>query len=177
MGRTPEQLAEDKIYVLKEVGEKLGPFTAAVDSRKGIIEVFAKDLDVEIGDKLSRPVSSTKEEIYAVLDVHYENVTHDVFASYELDVKREGAPEKPQWNSAPTIHINNSQGIQIGNHNVQSVINMLQELVSEIDKIDAPSEQKIEAKNRLLAFLRHPTVSSVLGGAAGGLASELANKT
>lgn len=176
MGRTPKQLAKDKIYILKEAGEKLGPFTAAVDSRKGVAEVFVKDLDVEIGDKLSRFISATKEEFYLVLDVHYESVTHEVFASYELDVRREGAPEKPKWNNSPTIHINNSQGIQIGDHNVQSVINMLQELVSEIDKADAPNEQKLEAKSRLLAFLSHPTVSSVLGGAAGGLASELANK-
>lgn len=177
MEQTPKALAEDKIYVLKEVGEKLGPFTAAVNSRKGIIEVFVKNLDVEVGDKILRPISSVKEEIYAVLDVHYESVTHGVFASYELDVRREGAPEKPKWNSSPTIHISNSQGIQIGDHNAQSVVNMLQELVSEIDKADAPNEQKTEAKNRLFAFLSHPIVSSVLGGAAGGLASELANKT
>ncbi len=178
MGRTVDALAEDKIFVLKSSGERLGPYKAAVDSQKNIVEVFTKELDAEAGDKLLRPTAPNREEIYEIIDVHYESLTHGVFANFQLDVKRQGAPEKPVRGSVSnTYNISGYQNIQIGDHNVQSIMNMLQSLITEIDKADATPEQKVDAKNRLQAFLAHPLVTSIMGGAAGSLAGDLTSRT
>lgn len=177
MGRTPKALAKDKIFLLKDGADRLGPFVGAVDSRTGRIEVFVDDLDANTGDKIARPTAPNKEETYEIVDVHYEVPIHRTFPKYILDVKRQGTPEKPSWRGAPTINISNSQGIQIGDYNAQSVVNMLESLAAEIDKVDAPEDQKVEAKSRLQGLLSHPLVVGVLGSAAGGLAGELTNKS
>jgi hypothetical protein len=171
MGKTIEDLANDTVYIQKSDDTKLGPYKAAVNSKKAEVEVFADHLDIEVGDKLLRPApfGLDKEEVYEVLDIHYEVPIADVFAPFLLEVKKQGSPEKQKWNSAPTFNITGAQNIQIGDHNAQTVINVFNSLATEIDKSDAPEEQKKEAKQRLQAFLSHPIVSNALGGATAGI--------
>jgi hypothetical protein len=176
MGKTPDALAKDKIYIQKSDSTKLGPYKADVDSKKGEVEVFVKDLDAEVGDKLLRPTSLGKEEVYEVLDIHYEIPIAKVFAPFMLEVKRQGSPEKQKWNSSPTFNITGAQNVQIGDHNAQSVINVLNSLAAEIEKSDAPEEQKKEAKQKIQELLSHPIVSNALGGAAAGLITGLLGK-
>lgn len=173
MGRTPEQLAEDKIFILKANGERSGPHKAAVNSRSNRIEVFNNEIDAEVGDTVLRPTAPRREEVFTVVDVHYKSVTHGVFAPFELDVKRQGAPERARAGEVSNIYNTNSQNVQIGDYNVQNVMGMLQGLVSEIDKADVPAEQKNEARRRLQELLTHPVVTSIMGGAAGSLIAKL----
>lgn len=67
------------------------------------------------------------------------------------------------------ITISNSSGVQISSGNTQTVIDSLKLVVSAIDSINFPDEDKQEAKKQLDAFLRHPLVTSVLGGVSGGI--------
>ncbi|GFH62607.1 MAG: hypothetical protein ZNDK_0378 [Candidatus Desulfovibrio kirbyi] len=66
----------------------------------------------------------------------------------------------------------NGQG-QVGNNNVQNIENSIMQLKDMIDNADAPTEQKIEAKSCLQKFLEHPLVCSVIGGAVGGITSNI----
>lgn len=177
MSKTPDALAGDKVFIIKSSGERLGPYQAAVDSRKNIIEVFYKSLDADIGDQVERPTSPGRIETYVIVDVHYEKETHGVFAPFELDVKRQGAPDRPNRGSVNnTYHISDSQNIQIGDHNAQNVINVMQSLVSEIEKADATPEQKAQALKHLQTFLAHPLVASITGGATGALLGAISSK-
>lgn len=178
MGRTVEDLADDKVVVVKSTGERLGPFKAAVDSRKGIIEIFNKRLDTDVGDTVERTVPPNRTEVYKILDIHYEAETHDVFAPFTLEVQRQGAPIKPSKGSVQNnFHISgDSPNIQVGDHNVQNVLSVMQSLVTEIERSNATSEQKAEAKSRLNAFLSHPVVTTVMGSAASGWVTSLINK-
>lgn len=67
------------------------------------------------------------------------------------------------------INISHSHGIQIGDHNVQTIIDTFNTLIQKIDAADASPEEKAEAKGRLAKFLEHPLVCSVIGGAVGGI--------
>ncbi|WP_197971559.1 hypothetical protein [Aeromonas veronii] len=58
---------------------------------------------------------------------------------------------------------------QIGNGNTQNISNIFNQLIQDIDKSQASTEEKSEAKKRLTTFLEHPLVSSILGGVAGSL--------
>ncbi len=178
MGKTPKALAKDKIYILKLSGEKIGPYKATVDSRRNRVEVFDDDFNSEIGDTLIRPTAPGRDEFYLVEDVHYEQVISRAFAPFELDVKRQGAPERPTRGSVTnTYHISDSQNIQIGDHNMQNVISVMQSLVNEIERADSTPEQKAQALGHLQTFLTHPLITSITGGAAGALVGAIASKT
>lgn len=175
MSRTPSELANDKIYLVNSIGRRLGPFKAAVKRRAGKAEVFVSELDVAPNDKLVRLLSGNKEENYIVVDVHFSSNTYGEFASYELGIEKEGVQDRSSKTASQTINFYNSQGIQIGDYNIQNVIDMFEELAAKIEESDATTEEKLEAKNRLSAFLNHPIASSVLGGVSGSLVGRLNN--
>lgn len=62
---------------------------------------------------------------------------------------------------------------QIGNHNTQSIEIVFNELIEKIDNVDAPEEEKQEAKNRLQKFLEHPLVGTALGLGGSALMASL----
>ncbi len=93
---------------------------------------------------------------------------------YGVDaIESEGASSPIGMTFTQNISISTSHGIQIGNHNVQSFISSVEQLIHQIDESNSAQEEKKEAKSRLLAFLTNPLVTSIIGGAAGGLISFL----
>jgi hypothetical protein len=73
-----------------------------------------------------------------------------------------------QIKQAPVININNSQGIQIGDRNIQHIASSLQGLIEKIDQSSASPQEKHEAKGLVARLLENPTVASLLGGAISG---------
>ena len=71
------------------------------------------------------------------------------------------------------ISISQSQGVQIGNGNVQNISNVIEQLIWRIDNSNYTEAEKIEAKSRLKSFLEHPLVTSIIGGLAGGLVKNI----
>lgn len=61
------------------------------------------------------------------------------------------------------ISINQSQGVQIGNQNIQSITTIIENLIMQIDNSNAKEHDKVEAKSRLKEFLKNPLVTSILG--------------
>jgi hypothetical protein len=62
-----------------------------------------------------------------------------------------------------SISVSGSSNVQIGNWNQQSVTSQISGLISEIDKIDAPEEQKKDAKGLLETITANPLIVAVLG--------------
>ena len=62
------------------------------------------------------------------------------------------------------INIHGSTGIQIGDHNVQSLEIALKDVLAAIEKAEVPLDEKEEARNRLNSFLQHPLVVAAVGG-------------
>ncbi len=63
--------------------------------------------------------------------------------------------------------------IQVGNNNVQNISNVFKFIVEQIDKSNAPNEEKRSAKENLKKFIEHPLVNTILGTAGGTLTSLL----
>ena len=64
-----------------------------------------------------------------------------------------------------TFTFNNSNGIQIGNHNNQQLQITIKQLVEKIESSESSEAEKSEAKSLLNNFLCHPLVSAIIGGA------------
>lgn len=58
---------------------------------------------------------------------------------------------------------------QVGNGNTQNIHNVFNQLLQQIEESSASSEEKLEAKNLLAEFLKHPLVGSIVGGLVGSL--------
>lgn len=85
------------------------------------------------------------------------SVKHGKNRSYELGASMQIA----------TLNVNGPT--QVGNGNTQNIHNIFNQLVQSIDNSEASDEEKTEAKSHLSSFLKHPIVSSILGGVAGSI--------
>ena len=81
---------------------------------------------------------------------------------------------QPALVASSPIHIgtvNSNGATQIGHGNVQNAENVIQAWLKQIDAVEAPQEQKDEAKGLLRKFIEHPLVNTCLG-IAGGFAAQ-----
>lgn len=126
--------------------------------------LFYESLDVTEGDKLIR-LTPGREDVYTIVEVTYSpGFGQGIPPNYKLQLQKDSAI-KPSSGSTNTVNIHNSHGIQIGDNNVQQFETLVREMVTSIDRSDAPPEEKKEAKSRLRAFLEHPLVSAGFGAA------------
>ena len=169
---TLERLLNDEVYIVSPGGERCGPVKASVQRNK--VYIFDESIVIEEGGKILRPLPSGKCESHTILqvDFHKAKARRGMKAShYEITTRKDSS--LVDASSKTTIQISHSQGIQIGDGNVQNIVASLEQLIRAIDSADADNFKKDEAKNALKNFLKHPLVASVLGGAAGGVLSLL----
>ena len=69
------------------------------------------------------------------------------------------------------VTITGSSGVIVGDNNSQTITHHIIELAKAIETSQAPAAQKDEAKGLLRALAGHPLVTSIAGGAVGGLFS------
>lgn len=170
------QTENDKVYIVNQSGKRQGPYKARVKSGEGkaFITENIESLEVEDGYKLVRELPNAKEETYTIIEVNYKSsIAGALPPRYELQIRKDTSLKKNNNINSQTFNFNDSSYIQIGDHNVQNVINMLQDLTHKIDSTEASPEEKAQAKELLATFLRHPIVTSVLGGAGTELAKQL----
>ena len=74
-----------------------------------------------------------------------------------------GAPIKITFDQSTHYSIQSSSGVQIGNANKQGDSVNLSQVIDAINNSAAPAKDKAEAKSRLLAFLKHPLVTTLVG--------------
>lgn len=166
-------LQNDTVYIDKPSGERAGPYKTAIGSKSGFsASIFEADLDVEEGWKLIRPLPSGKEELFTILEANYSPGLHAIPPHWTLKLRKESSLAAAQ-KSSTTINISHSSGIQIGDHNVQHIINSIVGLIEKIDASNASQHDKVKAKSLLRSVLENPTVAAVLGGAAAGIIGRL----
>lgn len=164
-------LMKDSVSILKSDGRRFGPYEAAVTPNS--IVIMERSLDVDEGDHIIRPIPSGKEEMYLVLSADFSQGLRTNPSCYILKVHKTTALSMSHPPRNTTINIHGSTGFQVGDHNTQNIQAAFTELIQRIEDSVAPPEQKADAKNRLAAFISHPLVTSVLGGAAGSLSALL----
>ncbi|MDH0337597.1 RIP homotypic interaction motif-containing protein [Metapseudomonas otitidis] len=162
MGNRFSHLTKDEVYIESASGTRQGPFLTAFTNTQ--ILIFDTTLDVVEGDKVIRPLPNGREDSFTVTEVSYSSGLTSIPAHYALKLAKDSAlrPATPK-STTNNINIHGSQGIQIGDNNVQNLQMALGELIQKIDQSSASREEREEAKNRLTAFLAHPLVASVVG--------------
>ncbi len=161
-----DSLMGDDIYIESPSGEMVGPVKSSVQGNK----VFINDetLVIEEGGKILRPLPNGKAESYSILQVDFHKDTFGgTLSHYEITTRKDSSLVPVP--SSTTINISQSQGIQIGDGNVQNIVTSFEALAKAFDSADVPEDQKKDAKAKLKAFLSHPLTTSVLGSAAGKL--------
>lgn len=68
-----------------------------------------------------------------------------------------------------TINVTNSSNFQVGDGNIQVVLQLIKTLIEEIDKSSGTRQQKEEAKSLLKRFIEHPLVTAIVGDTVAGL--------
>ncbi|WP_443738711.1 hypothetical protein [Treponema sp.] len=72
--------------------------------------------------------------------------------------------------SAPSIsigQITNNGPSQIGNNNVQTITNILTQLMNQVDQTDATEDEKKDFKSKVNAVLSHPLINTLVSAGAG----------
>ena len=137
----------------------------------GKLIVFDATVDIEESDLVLRMLPSGREESYEVLKAQFYEDRGSTEAFWSCEIRKTTEITKHKVTSGPTINIQGSTGIQVGNHNLMSFQVAVNEMLERIEKADTPEEQKKEAKSLLESFLSHPLISAIAGGVAAGLAS------
>ena len=165
-------MMNDEVFIIDNSGNRSGPYRTAFSTKNLIID--NESIDVEEGYKLARPLPSGKEDVYTIVETKFQSEFHGIPAHFSLTLRKDSAIQPEQQHSKnTTIHINNSHGIQDGDHNVQHIANSFAQLITEIEKSEASPEEKIIAKSKLKELITNPIVAAVLGGTVSGVLSSL----
>jgi len=164
----------DEIFIVSKDGKQTGPFKASVHGDK--VSIRDQTVVVEEGDHILRTLPNGKAEEHLALQVDFhkdpfnargpDSLTHYV-------IRTRKSTSLVPTPAATTINIANSQGIQIGNGNMQNVVGSLQYLAEAIGSAQAPAEHKSQAIGALRTFLSHPLVNTILGVAGTALTNKL----
>lgn len=114
--------------------------------------------------------------IGAMLDLYERQIrilksardTLETLKDSNLYRKESGLPKKKKMGKQ-NINIHGATNVQIGDYNQQQVIQTFTELIKQIEESDASADEKANALSKLKDFVNLPLVSSVVGGALGGL--------
>lgn len=166
-------LHNETVYIEDASGTRLGPYKTKVASTSATI--FGADVSFEEGWKLLREMPGNKEEVYVITGAHYSSGHAGIPPHWSLKLRKGSVLPKPiPQVQTQTFNISHSQGIQIGDHNVQNIANSLQGLIEKIEMSNASKEEKEEAKSTLEKLLGSKAVAAILGGATGVLLKALA---
>lgn len=98
---------------------------------------------------------------------------HGRISANGVDIVESGGKSSPIAINFQNISITQSQGVQIGNGNIQSLVYIFENLISQIESLNATEAEKMEVKSRLKSFLEHPLVNTMIGAAAAALMAKL----
>jgi hypothetical protein len=163
-----DKLMGDEIFILTPSGDQTGPIKASVQRNK--IYIGDESVVIEEGWKILRSLPNGRSECHTVLQVDFhKDPRGGRLSHFEVTTRKESSLMPTP--SSTTINISNSHGIQIGDGNIQNIVESLDALAKAIDASPAAPEQKAGAKEKLKAFLSHPLTVAILGPAAGRLLS------
>lgn len=151
----------DVIYFVKGE-ERQGPFECRFDNP---LRVFDESLAFSEGDKIVRVLPGGSEMAYTIVHVEFSSGLRTIKPHFIYTHQKDSSLMSNVKSTTNHITINSSNGVQIGDHNVQNLELAMRDILAAINKADAPREVKEEARNRMHKFLEHPLVVSAVGAA------------
>lgn len=173
-------LHTDTVFIQSPDGARSKPYKTRVSASGAghSAMVFDESLAAEEGWLLVRELPGGREETYQLLEMNFSRGHSGISPYWTLKLRKTTSlVHQQQSKPAPSITINNSQGIQIGDHNVQHIASALAGLAQKIEESNASAEAKAEAKSRLGKLIESPVVASVLGSAVSGVLALLSGNS
>jgi hypothetical protein len=136
--------------------------------------IYDQTIDLAAHDKIERTLPNGRKELFEITKVefHKSPFPDQIPSHWKISFQKVGA-ENQVHAKFPSISIINSQGIQIGDHNTQTIVESFKDVITRIDNGPGTPEEKKEAKSKLKAFLEHPLTSAIVGTALSGLLPSL----
>lgn len=162
-----QRLMTDDVFFENDRGERSGPYKTKFGGSG--ITVFNDKLVVHEGDVVIQPLPNGTEERFVITETKFSSGLGSIKPHFSIGLIKESKHHREERKVAnTTFHINNSN-VQVGDGNIQNIVNSFERLVQEIDNHSSTPEQKKEAKGLLKSLISNPIVAAVLGGAASGL--------
>ncbi|MFJ5473784.1 hypothetical protein [Pectobacterium carotovorum] len=168
-----------------------------IKSYKGIDEL---DKDIDLVQQIKYWIPQSKAFVELIIDLQVNNETPETFTnrhSIQLanqyinsgskidDLKYSLLINLMNWSEVRknnlkdsvmnnfTINGNVNGQLNVAGHSINSpeLQISLAELITHIEKTDAPPSEKASAKSKLQEFLAHPLVAAIVGGLAGNVGS------
>ncbi|WP_065494305.1 RIP homotypic interaction motif-containing protein [Burkholderia sp. CCA53] len=162
----------DTVRVESPDGTQSGTYMTKIGAKNGYhaATVFDESFIGAEGWILSRELPNGREDTYKIVEANYSKGISGIPPHWSLKLYKDASLlHVAQGKPAPSITINHSHGIQIGDHNVQHIASSLAGLIEKIDGSAASAQEKEEAKNLVGKLLESPVVASVLGGTVSGV--------
>lgn len=157
----------DDVYFENDCGERIGPFKTKF--RGSNITVFNDKLIIKEGDIAIQQLPNGTEDRFIITNTQFNTGLQSTKAHYKISLVKESKQQREEKiTSNTTVHISNSN-VQVGDGNIQNIVNSFEQLTKEIESSGSTPEQKEEAKGLLKLLISNPTVAAVLGGAVSGL--------
>lgn len=164
-----QRLMTDSFYIEDENGNKSGPHKTKFGGKT--ITVFDDKLIVKEGYTVIQPLPNGTEESFIVTDYKFSSGLRAIKPHYSITIERESKLQRQNKTIGNTTYNISNSNVQVGDGNVQNIIDSFQDLVGKIDNSSASPEEKNEAKGIISTLVQNPTVAAILGGAASGLLS------
>lgn len=123
------------------------------------------------GDVVVQPLPNGTEERFVVTDTQFSSGLGSIKAHYSISVVKESKQQREQKMASSTTYNINNSSVQVGDGNIQNIVNSFEQLVEKIDSSKSTPAEKEEAKGLLKSLITNPVVASVLGGTVSGLLS------
>jgi len=151
------------VFLQDQDGNRHGPFKGTLTPT--FFTTKDPKIDVVEGNHIVRTLPNGREEMYLVREANFYE--RGAFGSqWQLKLTRTTVIPKAIGVAGTTFNIHNSQGIQVGDHNMMQFQSSIDKIISEIDAAIGSQQEKEAAKSLLQKFLAHPLVVSLAGGAA-----------
>jgi hypothetical protein len=168
-----EELYNDQVTLVGAEGAEIGPLRCIFNQSEGTITFYQEQFSFN-PIKVFKVLPSGARSMFDVKDIQHHPVFIDRPARVILRVQKQGVQGPAgHINISGPVNISNSTGVQLGIGNTQDVVQNLVDIASLVQNGNAPTDQKAEALGYLQAFLRHPAVVAVIGGAATAAADRL----
>ncbi|MGO4380382.1 hypothetical protein [Pseudoduganella sp. RAF53_2] len=155
-----QSLARDEVFIEQQDQSRIGPFRASVSPTQATL--FEEHIDVQEGQILIR-VLPQREERYLITTAYFSQGLSAIPPNWQLKLSKTTAIRDQPLTKNTTVNIHQSNGIQVGDNNTQSIEIAIENLLQRIENAKASTEQKAEAKGLLAKFLAHPLVTAVVG--------------
>lgn len=153
----------DDVFFENEKGERSKAYKTKFASET--LTIYDEKLVVKDGDIAIQLLPNGTEERFIVTDTKFSSGLKSIPAHYTISIIKESKKHREEKVATNTTFNISNSSVQVGDGNIQNIVDSFNELATKINESESTPEQKAEAQNLLQLLLNNSTVASILKGA------------